>query len=92
MLKDLNFFKDKEDELLDKNPIIKQQYLQWFKDKIGVSRDNKYTELKEKIDKVCGKPSIRVDNFPLLIKATDCNNIWNEIQEFFAIKLSIFMG
>ena len=48
MLKDLFFFKDKEDEFLDKNPIIKQQYLQWFKDKIGLSRDLQIHRIKRK--------------------------------------------
>ena len=80
-LKELRDAKNKEDEIMDKDPLLKKLYLEYFKENHSVSRDEKYKEIEQMIYKECSKKT-KGTNF-------DCEDITDEINEYFVYKKNL---
>jgi hypothetical protein len=82
LLKELRDAKNKEDEIMDKDPSLKKLYLEYFKELHDVSRDERYKEIEQMIYTECGKKT----------KGTnwDCEEISYDINEYFGKSLKAF--
>ena len=80
-LKELRDAKNKEDEIMDKDPLLKKLYLEYFKENHSVSRDEKYKEIEQMIYKECSKKT-KGTNF-------NCEDITDEINEYFVYKKNL---
>ena len=81
---DLHSHKKDEDKILKKDPLLSRLYNDFFQKEFSMTREQKYTEIKEKIKQECSKFTYPKTNF-------DCEEINEEIRDYFEKSLKNFI-